>query len=159
MKARSQGDEAPGFELPNPEGRLIRFEPRGPGYKFLVFYKNSCPTCQLAMPVFDRLANAARKSVCYAISQDSAAEARDFAATFGISMPQLVDARPHPVSVLYGFMTVPTSMVVDERGRIELFAPAFVKSQLLEATALLAPGTDPAELYAPLEQLPDLKPG
>lgn len=159
MKGVARGDLAPAFELPDLEGRRIRFEPTGPGYKLLIFYKNSCPTCQYAMPVYDRLARSAQGSLCYAISQDTALEASAFGQAFGLSMPQLVDERPYVVSRLYGFMNVPTSLVMDPEGRIVVYSPAFVKSQLFEATQLLSPGADPAVLYAPLEGVPELKPG
>ena len=159
MTGVARGDLAPAFELPDLEGRRIRFEPTGPGHKLLIFYKNSCPTCQYALPLYDRLAQSAPTSFCYAISQDTPAEALAFGQAFGLYMPQLVDQRPHEVSRRYGFMTVPTSLVVDPRGRVVVCSPAFEKARLLEATQLLSPGVDPALLYAPLEGVLELKPG
>jgi len=155
----ARGNLAPAFELPDLEGRRVRFEPTSPGYKLLVFYKNSCPTCQYALPIYDRLARSAPEAFCAAISQDTPEEARAFAGEFGLSISQLVDLRPHEVSRLYGLLNVPTLLVVDPAGRLAIFSPAFVKSHLLEATTLVSPGTDPAVLYAPLGGLPDLRPG
>lgn len=152
------GDLAPAFELPDLDGRPVRFEPQAPGYKLLLFYKNSCPTCQFALPLYDRLAQNSPGAFCRAIAQDTPEEARALSRQLGLSLSQCVDERPHPVSRAYGFLNVPTSFVVDPGGRVVVMSPAFVKADLLQAAALLS-SVPAAELFAPLEQVPQLKPG
>ena len=159
MTVNARGDLAVTFELPDTSGRLVRFDPLAPGYKLLVFYKNTCPTCQFALPVYDRLAQSAPGVFCAAISQDTPEEARTFAKDFGMTMQHLVDAKPYAVSRLYGILNVPSLFLVDPAGQVELFSPAFVKSHLLDATSLLSPKADPDTLYAPFGELPQLKPG
>jgi peroxiredoxin len=149
----------PAFELPDLEGRRIQFVPVSPGHKLLLFYKNTCPTCQLALPYFDRLCAQARGTWGYAIAQDPAPEAREFGLRYGLSVPQLVDERPHAVSRQCGIMNVPTLLVVDASGACVLWSPAFVKAHFLEALSRVAPGAEAAQLFLPHEAVPELKPG
>jgi peroxiredoxin len=157
------GSCAPAFELPDTDGRRVAFLPESPGLKILVFYKNTCPTCQFAMPYFDRLYTRLGRegAQIYAVAQDTAQEARDFARAYDLKMPQLVDAAPYAVSRSYRLLNVPTLFVVDAAGRIVLASPAFFKAHLLEAGELLAheTGTGPARLFDPGEDVPELKPG
>ena len=159
MMARTTLGTAPAFELADPGGRRIRFVPDAPGFKVLVFYKNSCPTCQFAMPYFDRLYTRSKGARVHAVSQDTPQEAKDFAREYDLSMPQLVDPHPHAVSRLYNIMNVPTLLVVDATGAIVLWSPAFVKADLLEAWSLLHPESGSRPLFGPLEAIPELKPG
>lgn len=159
MTMLGAGRRAPAFELPDVRGRTIRFCPDAAGLKVLVFYKNTCPTCQFAMPYFDRLyaRTVSRGTWFHAVSQDSPDEALEFARAYRLEMPQLIDAAPHPVSRLYGLMNVPTFLLIDALGKVELTTPAFVKVELLQAAQRLAPQSEP--LFSPDEKVPELKPG
>jgi peroxiredoxin len=161
MTPPAAGLPAPAFELSDLEGRTVRFVPDAPAKKVLVFYKNTCPTCQLALPFFDRLYTRVRAAGTWihAISQDTPEEARAFAQTYQVGMPQLVDPAPYLVSRLYQIMNVPTLMTVSEGGTIVLVSPAFVKAHLLEAARWLSPGWDANLLFSPDEDVPELKPG
>jgi peroxiredoxin len=163
VKQLNVGDSALPFRLPNLEGECVSFDPVAPGLKVLVFYKNSCPTCQLAMPYINRMAlrQDITPSQMYAISQDPPDEARAFADEFGITMPHLIDDRPHQVSRDYSLFNVPTLFLIDHNGTILLISPAFVRAHIEETAQRLA---DDRKVSAPCiftsdDDVPQLKPG
>jgi cytochrome c biogenesis protein CcmG/thiol:disulfide interchange protein DsbE len=163
MKALKVGDAALPFSLPNLEGEPVGFDPVAPELKVLVFYKNSCPTCQLAMPYFNRLAGQQDIATpqMYAISQDTPEEARAFAEEFGITMTHLVDDKPHQVSRDYRLFNVPTLLLIDQDGTIELISPAFVRDhieQTVQRLALAKQVPVPA-IFTSDDDVPQLKPG
>src|SRR5690349_7242222 len=87
----SSGDLAPGFRLQRLEGGEVSLSdllPSGP--ILLVFYKVSCPVCQMTMPYLQRI-HAASALPIYAISQNDAEDAREFNQEFGITIPTLLD--------------------------------------------------------------------
>ena len=56
MAALEAGKEAPQFELPAMDGSTFSFHDaltRGP--VLAVFFKNSCPVCQYALPYYERM--------------------------------------------------------------------------------------------------------
>jgi len=163
MTQLSPGSTATAFALPDVEGRQVGFDPAAPGKKVLVFYKVTCPTCQLGMPYYDRLFQrfSGTGIPFFAIVQDPADAAESFAGTYGITMPQLIDAAPYPVSDLYKLISVPTLFVLGEGGVVELASPAFVKADVEKAAALLseaAGGQTPA-IFEESEDVPAMQPG
>ena len=160
MKPQAPGSLAPAFKLPDPHGRTVVFQPDAPGMKVLIFYKNTCPTCQWAMPFFDRLHTRVKSDAkFFAVSQDTPREALAFALEYGVLMPQLVDESPYPVSRLFGIMNVPTLLLIDETGRTLLVSPAFVRADVLEVMRRLDPTLNSEALFAPEENVPELRPG
>ena len=101
------GDPAP----PIPGADLDGDEPVA-----VVFYKVTCPTCRLAAPVADRLAEAQGERFV-AVAQDPPEAVRDFAERHGVGFPSISDAPPYDVSNAYGIRTVPTVFTV-ERGAV-----------------------------------------
>jgi len=160
MSPPAPGSLAPAFQLPDPLGRNVVFQPDAPGMKVLIFYKNTCPTCQWAMPLFDRLHTRVKSGAnIVAISQDSPREALAFAREYGVHMPQLVDESPYPVSRLFGILNVPTLLLVDHTGHTVLVSPAFIKADVLDVQRRLDPNANSEELFAPEENVPELRPG
>ena len=126
MAARSQyqlldpGDLAPGFRLARLEGGeaaladLLRTGPI-----LLAFFKVTCPVCQLTLPFLERIHAGAALPI-YGISQNDAADTREFNAEFGITFPALLDTEESgfPASNGYGISHVPTMFLIGLDGRI-----------------------------------------
>lgn len=163
MTQLKAGSTAAPITLQNLEGKLVTFDPRSPGPKVLIFYKESCPTCRFGLPIYDRLhgAFAATGFPMYGVIQNTPDEARAFAREHGIRMPQLVDDSPYEASRAYHLLSVPTMVVIDGEGQVALVSPAFVKADVRRAAALLAEAAgDPVpELFADDEDVPALRPG
>lgn len=89
---------------------------RGPAA--IVFFKASCPTCQLALPYLDRLKDGSLQ--VYAVSQDEEARTREFLRLFPLEMPVLLDAARagYPASNAYGIETVPSLFVIETGGTV-----------------------------------------
>ncbi len=163
MTQLAPGSAAPAFTLPDLEGRDVAFDPIAPGHKVLVFYNSSCHTCQICMPLFDRLFTRFGDDPIgvYAIAQESPERARAFARDRGVTMPHLVDDRPYPVSRAYKLMNVPTLYVIDAAGQVVVVSPAFVREHVEQAADLMASDRTglPPTLFDDSEEIPLIKPG
>lgn len=83
------------------------------GAKAVVFYKVTCPTCQLAAPAMERLYRAFPDRFV-AVVQDPPDRAEEFAARFETSFPSVSEGEPYPVSNAYGLEAVPTVYLVQD---------------------------------------------
>jgi peroxiredoxin len=123
MPALTAGKAAPSFTLSTPDGKSFNLKDvltRGP--VILVFFKVSCPTCQYAMPFYERLFKTYknRPVMLVGISQNDAKDTTAFAREFGITFPLLLDdTRSYPVSNAYGLTNVPTIFWIDRDGEIQ----------------------------------------
>jgi thiol-disulfide isomerase/thioredoxin len=102
---------------PGAEAPPIPGADSGPGPRALLFYKVTCPTCQLAGPVAERLARELPGDFL-AVGQDPPERLEEFRATYG-DFPATTDTDPYPVSDAYGIRTVPTLFVLHD-GRVDL---------------------------------------
>lgn len=163
MTQLRSGSAAPSFTLADTEGHRVGFDPNSPGRKLLVFYKVTCPTCQFGMPYYDRLFQAFSGSgiPMFAVAQDDAQDAQDFARTYSINMPQLTDNEPYDVSNAYKVQNVPTFFIVGDDGTVEVASASFVRQDIERAAELLAESAqvEPPQLFAPEESVPDFRPG
>jgi thiol-disulfide isomerase/thioredoxin len=83
------------------------------------FFKNSCPTCQLAFPVVAELARRYGDAIpVVAVAQDKPKKAEPWLAERGFAGPVIDDSSKYPLSRAYGIMTVPTLVLVDDTGRV-----------------------------------------
>ena len=165
MEHLPEGSSAPDFELPTAGGssfRLSRQTENGP--VLLAFFKVSCPTCQLTLPVieqlFDGFDEGARPTI-WAVSQDDAGDTMEFVRRFGLSFPVLIDEHPFEVSSDYGLRYVPTLFVVDGDGRIRLADHGFSKPALTKIAGMFSEHLNqPAPmLFGDTDGLPDRRPG
>ena len=156
MAALSAGTKAPDFQLKTMEGKSFSLSAalsRGP--VLLAFFKISCPTCQYALPFYERLFRAHKNGnvALVGISQDNPQDTASFAGEFGITFPLLVDEIPYPVSSAYGLTNVPTLFWIHSEGEIEFTSVGWAKPdfeqinrRLAEASAALVspflPGED-----------------
>jgi peroxiredoxin len=156
IKPLEAGARAPEFRLPQLEGgetSLAEILAQGPA--LLVFFKVSCPVCQLAMPFFERLRQTERLRV-YGVSQNDARDTREFAKRYGVTFPILLDLQStgFPVSNAYGLTNVPTAFLVERDGAIAQTIHGWNRQQM---SALGA--TNGVVVIQPADNVPEWKAG
>ena len=125
----------------------------------LVFYKVTCPVCQLAGPVVERLHGAYPGRV-QGVGQDPDEALAEFGRTYGLSAPAVSDAPPYPASNAYGVRVVPTLFLVD-RGEVRDVVESWDRDGFNRVSAELAEltGADPVTVSTPEDGLPSFRPG
>jgi peroxiredoxin len=165
MTALAAGTKAPDVELKTMDGKKFSLQlelARGP--VVLIFFKASCPTCQYALPMFERLHKAyGQKNVTLvAVSQNDSNETNAFMKHFGITFPVLLDdTRSYPASNAYGLTNVPSIFWVAPDGEIELTSVGWVKADFEWINRKMAE-TDkvsPPVIYGPGEEVKDFRAG
>jgi len=150
------GSKAPAFQLTGLDGEphsLEQILQRGPA--LLMFYKISCPVCQLTTPYLQRLAAGGSLQVV-GISQDDAGATRAFNQRFGVTFPTLVDpeSQDYPASNAFGISSVPALFVLESDGAISKSFSGFSKGDL-EALGERAG----IQIFRPAENVPEWKAG
>jgi peroxiredoxin len=130
----------------------------------VVFFKVSCPTCQYALPFFERLNEAyGHKGVTLVgISQNDAKETAAFNKTFDVKFPVLLDdAGSYPVSNAYGLTNVPSIFWIGQDGEIEVSSVGWVKADFEEINRRMAGAGKiaPTAVFAPGEDVRDFRAG
>lgn len=131
MSALKVGIEAPAFDLPLlGGGRFSLREALAQSPVVLAFFKVSCPVCQYAFPLYERLAQkTAERLRVVGVSQDDESASRMFAKTYGVTFPiTLDDTRRYPVSNAYGLTNVPTIFEIAQNGRIAVSCVGWEKA-------------------------------
>jgi thiol-disulfide isomerase/thioredoxin len=100
------------------------------GPVLLVFYKISCPICQMTLPFLERIAQGPLPIV--AISQDDEAATRRFQSRFGVTLPTRLESEDdgYPASNAFGITHVPSLFLVEPDGTIAIASEGFVKADL-----------------------------
>ena len=85
------------------------------GRVLLVFFKVTCPVCQLTLPFLERMHVSGTLGIC-AISQNDARDTREFNGYYGVTVPTLLDSEDDdfPASNAYGISSVPTMFLVED---------------------------------------------
>ncbi len=129
--------------------------PPAPGVAFdgptaLIFYKVTCPVCQLAGPPLDRLRNAFPDAVI-AVGQDPPEKLEAFAREWRFRVPAVSDPPPYPISDAYGIRTVPTVFLVDRDGTVLETVESWDREGFNRVSRRLAEltGTEYAEVFRP----------
>ena len=142
-KLISEGSRAPAFRLARLDGgeaALADLIANAP--VLLVFFKITCPVCQLTLPFLDRLQTPGALSI-YGISQNDPEDTRDFMRRFGVSFPMLLDREEDgfPASNAFGISSVPTLLLVERDGTISRVVEGWQKKQVewLSGKAGVAP--------------------
>ncbi len=164
MTALAPGARAPEFTLEGIDGRPRSLRHEGDRPTLLVFFKDSCPTCMIALPFLQRLflrLEGAPLSF-WGISQDGVAETRAFGEQCGITFPLLPDGPGYPVSDAYGLTNVPTLFVVEPGGAVSRSSVGFSRAELEFLAAEFQrrfeiAGVEP--LFSASDEVPALKPG
>ena len=162
--ALADGVDAPGFSLPDERGSSVtRDDVVGDLGALLVFFKTTCPTCRLALPVYGRLHDEYGDAVpVVAIAQDPAVVARAWLDERGFRGRVLDDAAGgYAVSEAYDVAVVPTFVFVDAARRIGHTTRAWERDAANDwARRLATLAARPAIVVStPDDGLPVLKPG
>src|SRR5579864_3559924 len=166
MPALEAGVQAPEINLQFLDGKKFSLkEERKKGPVVAVFFKVSCPVCQMALPYLDRIFKAYGKSGKFTfvgVSQDNAADTKAFNRQFGVTFPVLLDpAGKYPVSNAYGLTNVPTFFLISPEGGIEFASVSWSKADVEQLGRRLATisGMSVEPIFAPGEKVPEYKPG
>jgi thiol-disulfide isomerase/thioredoxin len=126
----------------------------------LLFYKVTCPTCQMAAPVLNRFEDAYAGRM-HGVGQDPTAKLTAFSAGFGVTFPSVSDAEPYQASSAYGIENVPTMVVVDDSGRVADVVESWDREGYNRASTTLAGllGLDPVVISDARDGLPAFRPG
>jgi thiol-disulfide isomerase/thioredoxin len=126
----------------------------------LVFYKVTCPVCQMAAPKVDAMARAYPGRVV-TVGQDPADELERFGREFGMNVPAVPDLPPYDASNAYGIESVPTLFVIDRTGAVADAVVSWDRAGYNRASARLAEllGVEPATVSDSSDGLPPFRPG
>ncbi len=144
------GDPVADFELKTTAGETMRTpDARADDLLFYAIYKRDCETCQYTVPYLERLHKeyAGKGFKVWGVVQESCEDAAEFAARFGLTFPQLVDA-DLDVTELHRPESVPTMYLVDSSSNVVRSVFGFQTEALNEIAALAAERT--SKLYRPI---------
>jgi thiol-disulfide isomerase/thioredoxin len=125
-----------------------------------VFYKVTCPVCQMAAPKVDVMARAYPGRVV-GVGQDPSDALERFGGEFGMDVPAVPDLPPYDASNAYGIESVPTLFVIDTSGRVADAVVAWDRAGYNRASARLAAllGVEPVTVSESSDGLPPFRPG
>src|SRR6202023_291129 len=165
MTALATGTKAPEFDLKTLDGKRFSFaDELTHGPVVLAFFKVSCPTCQYALPFFERQYKAyGQKGVkLVGVSQNDAKDTAAFIKEFGVTLPVLLDdTHAYPVSNAYGLTNVPTIFWIAQDGEIEVSSVGCVRKEMEEFNLRAAQASSEATrpLFRLDEQIADFRAG
>jgi peroxiredoxin len=166
MRELEAGVAAPEIELQYLDGSKFSLkEARKKGPVVAVFFKVSCPVCQMALPYLDRIYRAYEKGGRFTfvgVSQDNAADTKAFNRQFGVTFPVVLDpAGKYLVSNAYGLTNVPTFFLISTQGEIEFASVSWSRADVEQLNRRLAAASDVAavQVFQPGEKVAEFKPG
>jgi peroxiredoxin len=166
MPALNTGVLAPDFNLTTTDGKTVNLQQLlKKGAVVLAFFKISCPVCQYAFPLYERLAQAHRhgNAAFLGISQNGASDAKAFAKEYGVTFPIAIDdgANQYAVSNAYGLTNVPTLFYIAPSGEIEVSSAGWLKAEVDEINRKLADlhNHPVSSLWQKGEAIPDFRAG
>ena len=124
----------------------------------LVFEKESCPTCVLAMPVFSQWSRFSPDVEVLAVSQDGKDTTEQFFRSAGIDMPVAYDHDPYTASEAFGLTSVPSLVLIDD-GKVIWAGEGWHRGKVDELGALLEDLSGRTVAMDGLDDLPPWKPG
>jgi len=165
MPALTAGKAAPDINLNTLDRKQFSLKDtltRGP--VVLVFFKVSCPTCQYALPFYERLFRAYRNQhvTLVGVSQNDAKDTTAFAKEFGVTFPLLLDdTHSYPVSNAYGLTNVPTIFWIAADGEIEVSSVGWSKPDFEQINHTMAEAAQvaTARVFQPGEAVQDFRAG
>jgi hypothetical protein len=132
----------------------------GDGALAVVFYKVTCPVCQMAAPKVDVMGQAYPGRVV-GVGQDPPGELERFGRDFGMGVRAIPDHPPYDVSTAYGIESVPTLFVIDAAGTVADVVVSWDRAGYNRASARLAEllGVEPVTVSESSDGLPPFRPG
>ncbi len=165
MAALEAGKQAPQFELPAMDGsKFSLHEALARGPVLAVFFKNSCPVCQYALPYFERIYKTYGKGKfsIFGVSEDNIKDTAEFMKKYGITFPMLLDdTKTFPASNAYQLTNVPTAFWISQDGDIEISSVGWSRQDFEEIVKKAASvnGQAPRSVFQPSEQIADFRAG
>src|SRR5579862_7718126 len=165
MPALIAGKTAPDFDLTTLDGKPFRVrEALARSPVVLAFFKVSCPTCQYAFPLYERLFKAYqnRNVTLIGVTQNDSKDTAAFAKEFGVTFPILLDdTRKYPVSNAYGLTNVPSVFWVAQDGEIEVSSVGWVKADFEQVNRKMADAGKiaPAQVFMAGDDVRDFRAG
>ncbi|MGP0629071.1 peroxiredoxin family protein [Nitrospina sp. 32_T5] len=115
------GYMAPGFTVRNLKGNRVSLADFEGQVVILNLWATWCGPCRIEMPGFENLYRRFRSEgltiLAVSLDKDNDQKVRDFVEEYGLSFPVLLDAQ-HKVESRYNTFTIPTTYVIDRKGRI-----------------------------------------
>src|SRR5262245_33002853 len=141
MTKIAAGTRAPDFSVKGLDGKdysLGKLLEHGP--VVAAFFKVSCPVCQFTFPFLERLHKRyGGDGVTFlGIGQDRPADTQEFAREFGATFAMATDAKGYPASNAYGLTNVPTILLIDRDGTVQVGGTGFNKQDLETIAKTLA---------------------
>jgi thiol-disulfide isomerase/thioredoxin len=137
--------------------------PVPPRETLFAVFKTTCPTCELAWPILERVRRAGEGGLdVIAVSQDDPGRTAEFNRRLGAGFRTLYDPEPWPASDRLGVTNVPTLFLVGEDGRVRDTIIGFEreKMQALAARGSRLAGRPAAEIFDHSDrEVPALKAG
>ena len=129
------------------------------GSRALLFYKVTCPVCQMVGPIAERLEEA-YPGTFTGIGQDPAPKLDEFAGEYGWSFSSSPDLPPYEVSNAYDIEVVPTVVVV-EGGVVTEVVESWDRDRYAELSSRLAglSGHPVVTVSSDGDGLPSFRPG
>ena len=163
MTTLTAGVQAPPFTLSAIEGKNFSLQDalaRGP--VVLVFFKVSCPVCQYAFPLYERLFQAYKNQgvTLVGVSQNIKKDTELFNKNLGVTFPVLLDdTKTYSASNAYGLRTVPTLFWIAQDSTIEISSVGWNKKDFEAVSQKMADaGKIPlALLLRPEEKIADFR--
>lgn len=157
------GADAPLFTLPAGDGAPVRLADLGAGSPVLLaFFKTTCPTCSLAMPVIAELQRRYGDAVpVVGVTQSTMADTGPWLDEAGFAGPVLDDEQGRfAVSRAYDVQSVPTLVMVED-GQVVATGEAWDRDRMNAWAADLGArtGRDPSPVSTEADGLPVFKPG
>ena len=114
----------------------------------------------MAAPALERFERAYPGHVRW-IGQDPAGDLEAFAREYGVSSPSVPDLPPYEISNGYGIESVPTMVVLDQRGVVADVVESWDRDGYNRASASLASllGAASVTISEPGDGLPEFRPG
>ena len=165
MAALPVGSKAPEFELKTIDGKpFVLRDELASGPVLLIFFKVSCPTCQYALPFYERLQQKYGSATCkiFGVSQNDAKQTAAFAKEFGVTFPVLLDdTEAYPVSNAYGLTNVPSIFWLGQDGEIEVSSVGWVRADFEQIAKKMAGAQNipPTSVFKPGEDVRDFRAG
>jgi thiol-disulfide isomerase/thioredoxin len=124
-----------------------------------MFYKVTCPTCQMAAPIAERFHQAFPERFL-GVGQDPREKLDQFAEELGTSFPSVSDEPPYEASNAYDIRTVPTVVLLDD-GRVVDVVESWDRDGWNRLAAKMGglTGSDPEALSWEGDGLPPFRPG
>jgi len=165
MAALEAGKQAPQFELPGMDGSKFSLQDAlAQGPVLAVFFKNSCPICQYALPYFERIYKIYGKGKLSiaGVSQNDRKDTAEFMKKYGVTFPILLDdTKTYPASNAYGLTNVPSAFWISQDGDIEISSVGWSRQEFEEIVKKSASASGQAlkPVFQPTEQIADFRAG